>query len=265
MPNQAKKCLLIDLGNSKCRFALTAGDSLQIVWTVATAELPDAVMPAELAADLPNCEAWLASVVKPLNDPLRGNLLTAGLPHLHLVESSERIIPHRLLTPQTTGVDRLLAARAARDMFDRQLGRGVLVFQAGTALTVDMVDTDGIFAGGWILPGPQLWLAGLSRAAALPALAPDAESSAEPRHGDRFARRTDRRPTGGCPGRRGRVAQTLKCRRASRNHWRLGTSTGRTRRKRHPLGTGSGIAWLAIIQLCRKTKRTLFMKLSIND
>ncbi len=159
--------LLIDLGNSKCRFAWTETDRLKPGWTIATGELASAVLPPELAAALPGREGWLASVVKPQNPVLAARLAAAGLARLRTVQAGE-IMPHRLLTPQTTGVDRLLAARAARDLFAAD--RGALIVQAGTALTVDLVNPAGEFLGGWILPGPDLWLAGLNQAAALPAL-----------------------------------------------------------------------------------------------
>jgi type III pantothenate kinase len=53
--------------------------------------------------------------------------------------------------PARVGIDRLLAALAADRL--RQRGRAAIVVDLGTAITVDLVDTDGAFAGGAILPG----------------------------------------------------------------------------------------------------------------
>ena len=51
--------------------------------------------------------------------------------------------------PEAVGTDRLLAAGAAF----RQVGGSVIVVDAGTALTVDLVSEAGCFVGGTIAPG----------------------------------------------------------------------------------------------------------------
>lgn len=53
--------------------------------------------------------------------------------------------------PARVGIDRLLAAVAANRL--RQPGRAAIIVDLGTAITVDLVDEDGAFAGGAILPG----------------------------------------------------------------------------------------------------------------
>jgi pantothenate kinase type III len=64
----------------------------------------------------------------------------------------------------STGQDRLAAALAVSP------GPAIVV-DAGTALTVDLVDEHGTFLGGFIAPGPQAALDGLAKAgAALPSL-----------------------------------------------------------------------------------------------
>lgn len=54
--------------------------------------------------------------------------------------------------PKRVGVDRLLAALAARET----AGAPCVVVDAGTAITVDAVGPDGAFLGGAILPGPAI-------------------------------------------------------------------------------------------------------------
>lgn len=56
--------------------------------------------------------------------------------------------------PHHVGVDRLANALAARHLC--RTGQGAIVVDAGTALTVDLVDEAGTFAGGAILAGPRL-------------------------------------------------------------------------------------------------------------
>jgi type III pantothenate kinase len=76
---------------------------------------------------------------------------------------SERECPIRQLTyrdvpltihvdePARVGIDRLIAALAANRL--RQRDRAAIIVDLGTAITVDLVDADGAFAGGAILPG----------------------------------------------------------------------------------------------------------------
>lgn len=61
--------------------------------------------------------------------------------------------------PDRVGVDRVAAAVAA--FADRPPGQGVVVADAGTAITVDAVDAEGTFLGGMILPGLRLGLTAL--------------------------------------------------------------------------------------------------------
>ena len=72
-------------------------------------------------------------------------------------------IPVRHGYPSGTrpGADRLAAAAAAY----RRARRGCVVIDAGTAVTVDVVDADGIFLGGAIAPGRRALAAGLRGAA----------------------------------------------------------------------------------------------------
>lgn len=81
------------------------------------------------------------------------------------------------LDPETiTGADRLLNAAAAYD----QVKQACVIIDAGTAITVDFVDGEGVFHGGAIAPGASLQLQALhEHTAALPELqftAPDDET-----------------------------------------------------------------------------------------
>jgi type III pantothenate kinase len=53
--------------------------------------------------------------------------------------------------PQRVGIDRLLGALAANRL--RSPERAAIVVDLGTAITVDLLDSQGAFAGGAILPG----------------------------------------------------------------------------------------------------------------
>ena len=62
--------------------------------------------------------------------------------------------------PQQLGVDRWLAALGGYHLANRQ---GVCVIDAGTALTVDLVDRDGTHHGGLIAPGIELMVNSLTK------------------------------------------------------------------------------------------------------
>lgn len=76
-----------------------------------------------------------------------------------------------------TGQDRLLAAAGAFKL----LGQACVVVDAGTAVTIDFVDGEGVFQGGAILPGVSMSLRALHEGApALPLLTPAKPDDAEP-------------------------------------------------------------------------------------
>lgn len=93
-------------------------------------------------------------------------------------------IAHTLPEPVTTGLDRFLVALGAFAV----VRQACVVVDAGTALTCDFVDGQGVFHGGAILPGGQMMLDALpAKAPALPKLSlSDMPSPLEP-----FGKTTD--------------------------------------------------------------------------
>lgn len=70
-------------------------------------------------------------------------------------------IEARVEHPERVGADRLLAALGAY----RREGAACVVVDAGTAITVDLVDASGVFCGGAIAPGPGMLLETMGRGA----------------------------------------------------------------------------------------------------
>lgn len=62
----------------------------------------------------------------------------------------------RYATPGTLGTDRLAAAAAAWYAHGREPHQSVLAIDAGTALTIEVVDNEPAYRGGVIAPGPRL-------------------------------------------------------------------------------------------------------------
>jgi type III pantothenate kinase len=79
-------------------------------------------------------------------------------------------MPIRYDSPDTLGLDRLLAAYAAHCICNS----ACVIVDAGTAVTVDAVDDDGVFIGGYIFPGDGLMADALDSATGLPSIDPTA-------------------------------------------------------------------------------------------
>lgn len=64
-------------------------------------------------------------------------------------------------TPHTLGEDRLAAAAAGWIMHGRDRKRAVVVVDVGTAVTTEVINSDGVYLGGAIAPGPEALRRGL--------------------------------------------------------------------------------------------------------
>ncbi len=166
--------IAVDIGNTFTRIAAFAGEAIIGRQYFPTRDLDvTELMPAfdELSrlADAP--DVWVASVSPGSNAVVDSAAERIGL-RRHFIRGGDNILPHTLSTPATTGVDRLLSAMSAgrRHFPTQRHPDGYIVIQCGSAATVDYVDGTGTFRGGYILPGPGMWLGGLSRAAQLPDL-----------------------------------------------------------------------------------------------
>ncbi len=194
----------MDVGNSHLSFsARTSGalSSVSVAWSAdaRTFHLADQKEPLDLAAYLQRflwaniqaarptpsdsqtgnpCSWWIASVNPPATEQLRV-VLQRFRPDDAVQEIDQSLIPLEddLENRHKTGVDRLLAAwYASRHWETKQTAtapsaRGVIVVDAGSAVTVDWVDGAGVFRGGMIYPGFRLAANSLHRdTAALPLL-----------------------------------------------------------------------------------------------
>lgn len=96
---------------------------------------------------------------------VEGQLMRWRLPMKWLVATSEaRGVTNRHTPPSQLGADRWAAMVAARLRADRSDagGQPIIVVNAGTAVTIDSLDADGVFRGGLILPNMRLMLRALA-------------------------------------------------------------------------------------------------------
>jgi type III pantothenate kinase len=155
---------LFDLGNTRLKCAPLHDDG-NLGEVVALAHEP-ASFAQQLRRLLPECadSACLASVASPALTAMVVEILTQRFRRVSLARSSARLAGMRIAyaEPARLGVDRFLALLAAH-------GRGTgpwLIAGVGTALTLDLLDRDGLHRGGRIGPSPGLMRQALHQAAA---------------------------------------------------------------------------------------------------
>jgi type III pantothenate kinase len=116
--------------------------------------------------------AILSSVNKTNND-LINFLKKHFIKFVEFDHNTKIPIKNHYNSPETLGKDRLAAAVAANNIFKNE---NVLIFDGGTALTVDFVNSDGEYLGGAISPGIQMRFKALNKfTAKLPFIESDDE------------------------------------------------------------------------------------------
>jgi len=169
--------LAVAVGNTRTRVGLFRGKDL-----ADPVSLPNDAIEPLVAAVLRALEGShatpvvIATVNAPFADKLEVRLEEAVGDEVYRIGRDLRIpLTHTLDDAATVGQDRLLCALGAF----KRAGQACVVIDAGTAVTVDFVDGEGVFHGGVIAPGVRMMLASLhERTAALPSLEPEAPDPA---------------------------------------------------------------------------------------
>lgn len=154
---------LVDVGNTRLKWALAAGDRLSAVGGVAHVDDADAAIDALVDALPPGVQRAIVANVAGARIEAR---LAAVLRERRAVRA-EFVMPQAegygircaYASPERLGVDRWVAMIAAR----RSVPGDFCVIQAGTAVTFDAVDAQGRHLGGLIFAGPRLIADSLQR------------------------------------------------------------------------------------------------------
>ena len=160
--------LACDVGNSRIAMGCVIDEEITHVRRVSVGEVGDTL--ADLWRQCPAPSRIAASSVQP--------------EYLAALESAARRLEQKVLVvgrdlplpiethlpePERIGTDRLCSAAMAY----HRLGGPCVVADFGTAITIDCVNSEGIFLGGAILPGLRLSADALARGtSALPAVKP---------------------------------------------------------------------------------------------
>lgn len=142
--------LVIDSGNTLLKVALYFGEKLQWITSFTTL---DKASVANLELPEENINGIISSVSASPEEILN----CFDLPHLKgriqwLIFNHETALPvvNKYHTPETLGKDRIAGVVAANAQFPE---KDVLVIDAGTAITYDLITKDNEYYGGSISPG----------------------------------------------------------------------------------------------------------------
>ncbi len=144
--------LTIDIGNSAIKMGLFVKDQLLKTATEATVEKA-LVRIKTWTSQTPPCRIGIASVVPQQFKKIVSSITECTDASIFEVHSHAVLPLYIQYTPaESLGPDRLAAASAAW----YPGGTPQIIIDAGTAITIDVVQADGAFLGGVILPSPTL-------------------------------------------------------------------------------------------------------------
>lgn len=143
--------LLLDMGNTRLKWQLYENANNQVSGACLH---EDVVRQAQLWRELPIESVWLAAVGVPvLAQQLQQQLGDYGFAVHELHSLAQQAgVTNAYAKPATLGVDRWLGLLAAHS----QLSAAALIVDAGTAMTLDMLDAKGLHQGGLIVPGLRM-------------------------------------------------------------------------------------------------------------
>ena len=139
--------ICIDAGNTFIKIALMEDGN---VTSLAAFPLTDVYGLLQHVASLPQADACIISSVISILPKIVDVFKQKSSYFLELTHETPLPIRNLYQTPETLGKDRLAAVVGAYSLFP---GKDILVFDAGTALTIDFIDRDGNYRGGNISPG----------------------------------------------------------------------------------------------------------------
>lgn len=142
--------LVIDIGNSRTKFAIFHERNLWETRQIVKFDLD------QLNQILDNHKIT-HSIVSSVNDEILNleNLLKIRTKYIRFSARVKAGVKNKYKSPETLGLDRLAGVIGAKALFP---DRNCLVIDAGTCITYDAVDVDGIYEGGSISPGLKMRL-----------------------------------------------------------------------------------------------------------
>ena len=154
--------LLVDIGNSRIKWALLRGEKLGKAQAAEYVGWRARDFARHVIGKRQDVERILVSNVASddISDALAAGARHAKAPVPERVTTQRRAcgVTVGYIDPWRLGVDRLLAMIAAHRRFH---GKPVCAVAVGTAMTIDLVGADGRHRGGAIIPAPMLMVSSL--------------------------------------------------------------------------------------------------------
>ncbi len=154
--------LCVDVGNTRLKWAVMQS-SIVLGQGFSPARPPSLAIPVQLLRMVEEAVVSCVGEAK-MASALELSLTARGIHNVRFLvsEAFSGRITNGYAEPVRLGVDRWLAMVAA----EREFGLPIVVVDAGTALTVDAVDSMGMHLGGYIVPGLRTMLCALGSATA---------------------------------------------------------------------------------------------------
>ena len=147
--------LIIDIGNTVAKLVAFDGDEpIEEIRTSNDSLSALGAFAAKYAFTL-----GIVGTVKELTAEAEEQLRNLHIPILHFSHETPVPITNRYRSPKTLGADRLAAAVGARSL---KPGKDLLIIDAGTCITYEVIDAKGNYWGGNIAPGMQMRLRALN-------------------------------------------------------------------------------------------------------
>ncbi|GAB1450888.1 type III pantothenate kinase [Draconibacterium sp.] len=142
--------LVIDIGNTRTKFSVFNRGEVLITVPV------DEFMPKHidvLQNDYPELKQVILSAVKEYSPKLKDALQTKFDQFIELDSNTPLPIENCYKTPETLGKDRIAAVVGGFDLYP---GNNLLIIDAGTAITYDILNDKHQYLGGNISPGLEM-------------------------------------------------------------------------------------------------------------
>ncbi|MGE0077733.1 MAG: type III pantothenate kinase [Bacteroidales bacterium] len=140
--------LILDIGNTRAKLALIENETIVLSQSYQDLTLAE----IEIIVSTYSPQKAIVCIVGKVNnailDYIQNNLKTITLDH-----NTPLPIQNNYTTPNTLGYDRIAVAVGANYLYPN---KDILIIDAGTAITYELVTSNGIYQGGAISPGIQL-------------------------------------------------------------------------------------------------------------
>jgi type III pantothenate kinase len=139
--------LVLDIGNSRTKLAVFENDKIAEYQVLS--EINAKTLEAFISR-YTSINQCIISAVKEINSQAKNLLKKQSIKTQILDHRTKLPFENTYTTPQTLGKDRIAAVAGACSLYPH---KNVLIIDAGTAITYDLIDSDNKYLGGNISPG----------------------------------------------------------------------------------------------------------------